>query len=48
MILMISLMIYLFILIYTVELIKLLIERSKQDEEKWLYYFISNFTFSIF
>ena len=34
MILMISLMIYLFILIYTVELIKLLIERSKQDEDK--------------
>lgn len=32
--LMISLMIYLFILIYTVELIKLLIERSKQDENK--------------
>lgn len=34
MILMICLIIYLFILIYTVELIKLLIERSKQDEDK--------------
>lgn len=33
MILMICLIIYLFILIYTVELIKLLIERSKQDEK---------------
>ena len=34
MILMICLMIYLFILIYTVELIKVLIERSKQDEKE--------------
>lgn len=34
MILMIYLIIYLFILIYTVKLIKLLIERSKQDEDK--------------
>lgn len=34
MILLFYLMIYLFILIYTVELIKLLIERSKQDEDK--------------
>ena len=32
MILLIYLIIYLFILIYTVELIRLLIERSKQDE----------------
>lgn len=34
MILLFYLIIYLFILIYTVELIKLLIERSKQDEDK--------------
>lgn len=33
MILLFYLIIYLFILIYTVELIKLLIERSKQDEK---------------
>ena len=32
--LLVYLMIYLFILIYTVELIKVLIERSKQDEDK--------------
>ena len=34
MILLFYLIIYLFILIYTIELIKLLIERSKQDEDK--------------
>lgn len=34
MILLFYLIIYLFILIYTVELIKLLIERSKQDDDK--------------
>lgn len=34
MLLLFYLIIYLFILIYTVELIKLLIERSKQDEDK--------------
>ena len=34
MLLLFYLIIYLFILIYTVELIKLLIERSKQDEKE--------------
>lgn len=33
MLILLYLIIYLFILIYTVELIKLLIERSKQDEK---------------